>query len=87
MNDGAYRAEVEKIMFDMYNPEYVKEREQLSRIYESEISFTHTSHIKYAYQPMLHKRSVVKTTFQDSKATLFTADSVRNKYTGRLPIT
>ena len=48
---------------------------------------THTSHIKYAYQPMLHKRSVVKTTFQDSKATLFTADSVRNKYTGRLPIT
>ena len=25
--------------FDMYNPEYVKEREQLSRIYESEISF------------------------------------------------
>ena len=34
-----HRAEVEKIMFDMYNPEYVKEREQLSRIYESEISF------------------------------------------------
>ena len=32
-----HRAEVEKIMFDMYNPEYVKEREQLSRIYESEI--------------------------------------------------
>ena len=33
-----HRAEVEKIMFDMYNPEYVKEREQLSRIYESEIA-------------------------------------------------
>ena len=30
-----HRAEVEKIM---YNPEYVKEREQLSRIYESEIA-------------------------------------------------
>ena len=40
MNDGAYRAEVEKIMFDMYNPEYVKEIEPLSRIYESEISFS-----------------------------------------------
>ena len=33
-----HRAEVEKIMFDMYNTEYVKEREQLSRIYESEIA-------------------------------------------------
>ncbi|MBR0168667.1 MAG: hypothetical protein IJQ08_08335 [Synergistaceae bacterium] len=33
------RAEVERIMFDMYNPEYVKEMEQLSRIYETEISF------------------------------------------------
>ena len=34
-----HRAEVERIMFDMYNPEYVKEMEQLSRIYETEISF------------------------------------------------
>ena len=25
-------------MFDMYNPEYVKEREQLSRIYEEDIA-------------------------------------------------
>ena len=33
-----HRAEVEKIMFDMYNPEYVKEREQLSRIYEEDIA-------------------------------------------------
>ena len=33
-----HRAEVEKIMFDMYNPEYVKEREQLSQIYEFEIA-------------------------------------------------
>ena len=34
-----HRAEVEKIMFDMYNPEYVKEREQLSRLYEEDIAF------------------------------------------------
>ena len=40
MNDGAYRAEVEKIMFDMYNPEYVKEIEPLSRIYEEDIATT-----------------------------------------------
>ena len=26
-------------MFDMYNPEYVKEMEQLSRIYEEDIAF------------------------------------------------
>ena len=31
----AHRAEVEKIM---YNPEYVKEREQLSRLYEEDIA-------------------------------------------------
>ena len=33
-----HRAEVEKIMFDMYNPEYVKEREQLSKLYEEDIA-------------------------------------------------